>query len=116
MNMNPFPDLAADTDAVPVTVLLSPAQVARLECLIAASRARNPSIDDDIVVDAVFAAGLQMLETTPSAEEVDAHLDKVLRAAGSALRHYSMPQTLQAMRAAMRAAMQSYPRHSQETA
>jgi hypothetical protein len=37
--------------------------------------------------------------------DVDKHLDAVLRASGSALRHYSMPKTLNDMRAAMRAAM-----------
>ena len=40
----------------------------------------------------------------PSTEQqcVDAALDLVLRASGSALRHYSMPGTLSAMRDAMR--------------
>lgn len=37
--------------------------------------------------------------------EIDQHLDAVLRAAGSALRHYSMQKSLDDMRAAMRAAM-----------
>lgn len=36
---------------------------------------------------------------------VDVHLDAGLRAAGSALRHYSLQKTLDDMRAAMRAAM-----------
>ena len=36
---------------------------------------------------------------------VDHHLDAVLRASGSALRHYSMAKTIQEMREAMRAAM-----------
>lgn len=38
-------------------------------------------------------------------DEIDAHLDAVLRASGSALKHYSMHSTRQAMRAAMRAAV-----------
>jgi hypothetical protein len=38
---------------------------------------------------------------------IDKHLDTVLRASGSALRHYSMQKTLDDMRAAMRAAMGS---------
>lgn len=38
-------------------------------------------------------------------ETVDKHLDAVLRASGSALRHYSMQKTLDDMRAAMREAM-----------
>lgn len=36
---------------------------------------------------------------------VDAALDAVLKASGSALRHYSMPRTLAAMREAMRKVM-----------
>lgn len=35
-------------------------------------------------------------------ERIDSALDKVLKASGSALRHYTLPATLQAMRAAMR--------------
>lgn len=42
---------------------------------------------------------------TISDEVVDRHLDAVLRASGSALRHYSMQKSLDDMRAAMRAAM-----------
>lgn len=38
---------------------------------------------------------------------VDIHLNAVLRASGSALRHYSMQKSLDEMRAAMRAAMQA---------
>lgn len=37
--------------------------------------------------------------------EVDFHLDAVLKASGSALRHFSMAKTLQDMRRAMRAAI-----------
>lgn len=35
-------------------------------------------------------------------QRIDAALDEVLRAAGSALRNYTMPKTLADMRAAMR--------------
>lgn len=38
-------------------------------------------------------------------ERIDHHLDAILKASGSALRHYSMQKTLDDMRAAMRAAM-----------
>ena len=39
------------------------------------------------------------------AERIDANLDRILRASGSALRHYTMPSTLAAMRREMRAIM-----------
>jgi hypothetical protein len=42
-----------------------------------------------------------------TSETVDACLDAVLRASGSALRHYTTAKTLDGMRAAMRAAMQT---------
>lgn len=42
-------------------------------------------------------------------DEVDAHLDAVLRASGSALGNYVMSKTIEAMRAAMRNAMQTTP-------
>lgn len=38
-------------------------------------------------------------------QRIDAALDAVLRAAGSALRNYTMPKTLADMRAAMRTAL-----------
>lgn len=38
-------------------------------------------------------------------ERIDAALDSVLKAAGSALRHYTMESTLYNMRSAMRKAM-----------
>jgi hypothetical protein len=44
-----------------------------------------------------------------SNEVVDKHLDAVLKASGSALRHYSMHKTIEAMRAAMREAMSISP-------
>ena len=39
-------------------------------------------------------------------QKLDAHLDKVLRAAGSALRHYSLPKSKKDMRAALQAAIE----------
>ena len=39
--------------------------------------------------------------------EIDTRLDAVLRASGTALKHFSMPSTLCAMRTAMRAAIQA---------
>ena len=39
-------------------------------------------------------------------QKLDAHLDKVLRAAGSALRHYSLPKSKKDMRAALHAAIE----------
>lgn len=39
------------------------------------------------------------------AEQVDAALDSVLKASGSALKHYTYPPTLAAMREAMRQAL-----------
>jgi len=38
-------------------------------------------------------------------ERIDAALDSVLKASGSALRHYTMPKTLADMREAMRKVM-----------
>lgn len=38
-------------------------------------------------------------------EQIDKHLDAVLRASGSGLRHYSMQKTIDEMRAAMAAAV-----------
>ena len=40
-----------------------------------------------------------------AAERIDANLDRILRASGSALRHYTMPSTLAALRREMRAIM-----------
>ena len=39
-------------------------------------------------------------------QKLDAHIDKVLRAAGSALRHYSLPRSRADMRAALQAALE----------
>ncbi|WP_285275276.1 hypothetical protein [Halopseudomonas bauzanensis] len=50
-----------------------------------------------------------------SEQRIDAALDSVLRASGSALRHYTMPSTLEAMREAMRKVMSdSYIRGSND--
>ncbi len=40
-----------------------------------------------------------------SPDEIDIHLDAILRAAGSGLRNYTLPSTVEAMRAAMRKAV-----------
>lgn len=39
------------------------------------------------------------------AERIDANLDRILRASGSALRYHTMPSTLAALRREMRAIM-----------
>jgi hypothetical protein len=41
-------------------------------------------------------------------DPLDAHLDAILRAAGSGLRHYSMAKTKDEMRAALRAAINAH--------
>lgn len=53
--------------------------------------------------------------TAISDEQIDAHLDAVLRAAGSRLSYYTMPKTLANMRAAMRAAMEQESSKSHAT-
>ena len=53
----------------------------------------------------VIKAALDKASAIASDEEVDAQLEAVLRAAGTSLRHYSIPKTIEAMRTAMRAAM-----------
>lgn len=60
MNLNPFPD--DDDDSIPVTVMLTPAQAARLEVLTADLRNADPSIDDSDVADALFDTGLAAYE------------------------------------------------------
>lgn len=53
-------------------------------------------------------------EMTPE-QRIDAALDSVLRASGSALKHYTLPGTLEAMRDAMRKVMSdSYIRGSHD--
>lgn len=49
----------------------------------------------------------------PTPEFVDQHLDSVLRASGSALRYYSLPSVLSAMRSAMLEAMRAAVRSTQ---
>lgn len=39
------------------------------------------------------------------AERIDANLDRILKASGSALRNYTLPATLESMRKAMREIM-----------
>ena len=66
--MNPFPD-AAETYAIadedrrtPVTVLLTPEQLTRLEVLIADLRGTHPALDDNDITDALFDTGLAAFE------------------------------------------------------
>ena len=55
-----------------------------------------------------------MSDMTPE-QRIDANLDSVLRASGSALKHYTMPGTLKAMRDAMRKVMsESYIKGSND--
>jgi hypothetical protein len=54
-------------DRIPVTVMLTPSQSARLEVLIADIRSSDPSIDDNDVADAAFEMGLCGLETSMKA-------------------------------------------------
>ena len=58
------PDLIEADDRVPVTVLLTPAQAARLEVVIADLRGDDASIDDNDVADALFDIGLTAIEST----------------------------------------------------
>lgn len=52
-----------DTERTPVTVLLSPSQLVRLEVLIADLRQAAPDIDDNDVTDALFDTGLAAYES-----------------------------------------------------
>lgn len=54
-------------DRIPVTVMLTPSQSARLEVLIADIRSSDPSIDDNDVADALFETGLATFEHTMKA-------------------------------------------------
>ena len=57
----------------------------------------------------------RFLEVTPE-QRIDAALDSVLKASGSALRHYTMPKTLADMREAMRKVMSdAYIKGSNDT-
>lgn len=51
-------------ERIPVTVMLTPSQSARLEVLIADIRNADPSIDDNDVADAIFDTGLVAYEST----------------------------------------------------
>lgn len=55
-------------------------------------------------MDETGARNTTMDEMTPD-ERIDAALDSVLKASGSALKHYTMPKTLADMREAMRKVM-----------
>lgn len=66
---------------------------------------QTPMVNID---DLFHAAGLVRegpYRLPPTDQDVDRHLDAVLRASGSALKHYSLPNALAKMRAAIRAAM-----------
>lgn len=54
-------------------------------------------------IDAYLAAASEPEAVVLTDSQVDAHLDAILRASGSALRHYSMPSVRDAMRHAVRA-------------
>lgn len=54
-------------------------------------------------------AATQPEPTPPTTEQIDTHLDAILRAAGSGLRHYTMQKALDDMRAAMRKAITGDP-------
>ena len=71
MNMNPFPE-QPDDERIPVTVMLTPARAARLEVLIANVRARDPGIDDNVVIDAVFDFGIALLDAGHAPMELSA--------------------------------------------
>jgi len=53
-----------DESLVPVTVMLTPPQVVRLEVLAAKLREIDPSIEDNNVADAIFDTGLSAYEKT----------------------------------------------------
>lgn len=63
-------------------------------------------LDEALAVLRKYGFGVDMAPSVVATEaEIDRHLDNVLRASGSALRHYSMHSTKTAMRAAMAEAM-----------
>lgn len=66
---------------------------------------------NDAVTEGVPGAekwkAIRMIEFRPFTEaELDYHLDQVLQASGSGLKHYSMQKTKEDMRAALKAAIQ----------
>lgn len=50
-------------ELTPITVLLTPTQLARLETLIADVRGTNPALDDNGLTDALFDTGLAAFES-----------------------------------------------------
>lgn len=69
MSWIPTPPPDAYDDRTPVTVCLTNAQAVRLEVLIAKHRGRNPTTDDNDVVDFVFALGLDSAELAIDLEQ-----------------------------------------------
>lgn len=68
MSWIPAALVPAGADRTPVTVWLTPAQAMRLELMLAAMRERDPSCDDNAVVDQVFATGLALLSNIPESK------------------------------------------------
>ncbi len=63
-------------------------------------------LNDALAILRKYGFGVDLAPSVVATEaEIDRHLDNVLRASGSALRHYSMHSTKTAMRAAMAEAM-----------
>lgn len=62
MSWIPAPRAEIHDERTPVTVCLSPVQAVRLEVLLAQHRAIEPSVDDNDLVDQIFARGLDQLE------------------------------------------------------
>jgi hypothetical protein len=81
--------------------------VKRLRCARLAGDPDEIHLDEDALIR-VIRRCLQS-DVAIADDEVDRHLDAVLRASGSALRHYTMQKSLDDMRAAMRAAMLPVP-------
>lgn len=69
---------------------------------------RNKVVDPDADVlkhHPEVRAALTAHKAQPTPEQIEQHLDAVLRAAGSALRHYTLPKSREDLASAMRAAM-----------
>lgn len=62
MSPIPAPLAAFEDERTPVTVCLTPAQSVRLEVLLAHYRDADPSVDDNTLVDKIFARGLAAAE------------------------------------------------------
>lgn len=69
MSWIPAPPPEAYDDRTPVTACLTNAQAVRLELLIAKHRGRNPTTDDNAVVDVVFGLGLDAAELAIDLEQ-----------------------------------------------